>query len=312
MSSLTTLVHDFPKGIDSRFNLEMYQKQFENHSFIVNATADKVEYPKHWGLLSIKCAFNGTEYYEAANGFYGVNDSNFLIFNEGTIRSSYISSAKPVHSFSISFSPSFVSNYLAYFNVREGQLLDDSFHSEHHQIEFTERLHPHNELVSPLLIRLKRLSENQAENNGEIEETLSLLFGSMIATQKHVWRSMKQVASVRASTQKELYTRLHRAKDYISSCFKKNLTLDEIAGVACLNRNYFLREFKKLFQHTPHQYLIELRLTEAYRILASSDKGVAEICNEVGYSDIASFSKLFKKRYQYPPSKNRFKKRAVL
>lgn len=309
---MITLVEGFPKIIDSNFGLESFKNQFGNNSFIVHANSTSVEYPKHWGLLSIKCAFKGTEYYEAGNGFYGVNDSNFLIFNEGTRRSSYIDSKQPVESFSISFSPYFINDFLSSYHSTPDQILDSPFHSEGRKIEFTECLHQHNELVSPLITRLKYLSEKGMEKVGEIEETLPLLFNAMILTQNNVWHSMKLLTCTRVSTQKELYTRLHRAKDYISSCFKRNLTLNDMAEVACLNQSYFLREYKKLFQHTPHQYLTSLRLAEAYRILATTEKGVAEVCNEVGYSDIASFSKLFKKKYQYPPSKNRFKKRAVL
>ena len=119
---------------------------------------------------------------------------------------------------------------------------------------------------------------------------------------KGVIELMISVKALKSSTQKELYLRIHRAKDYISSCYSENLTIQSLAEVACLNQHYFLREFKKIITTTPHQYLQKVRLAEAGRLLINTENSVGEVCNAVGFNDIASFCKLFKRNFLLTPS----------
>jgi AraC-like DNA-binding protein len=298
------IINEFPEKIGSSFNHDSYINQFNGCSFIIHAHGSNVSYPSHWGVLSIKSAFKGTEFYKSGNSFFAVNDSNFLVFNEGTYRSSHISSTQQVESFSVSFSPSIVRSFMATLLNSGDRIIDDPYYSGSDPFEFTEKLYPHDQLVSPLLLQLKRLSESSSHLN-EMEETLSYLLGSLFVNQKQVWGQMDKIQSVKVSTRKELYHRLNRARDYIFSCFKENLTIESIANVACLNQHYFLREFKKVFNYTPHQYLQNVRLNEAKLLLETTDKLVTEVCNEVGYNDLASFSKLYKKHFTYAPTKNR-------
>ncbi len=78
-----------------------------------------------------------------------------------------------------------------------------------------------------------------------------------------------------------------------------------MADVACLNLFYFLREFKKAFGVTPYKFLQTIRLQRARTLLAFSDMSVTEVCHEVGFFDVASFSKLFKKTFLITPGNAR-------
>lgn len=82
---------------------------------------------------------------------------------------------------------------------------------------------------------------------------------------------------------------------------KKNLTLEEMADVSCLNQFYFLRQFKKMFHCTPHKYLQLKRIQEASQLLSTTNNLVMDVCNEVGFCDHASFSKLFKRHFGMSP-----------
>jgi AraC-like DNA-binding protein len=73
------------------------------------------------------------------------------------------------------------------------------------------------------------------------------------------------------------------------------VTLGELAGVACMNSAYFLRAFKRHFGSTPHQYLIRTRIAAARRLLTGSDLPVKEVCFQVGYQDTVSFIRLFRR-----------------
>lgn len=89
--------------------------------------------------------------------------------------------------------------------------------------------------------------------------------------------------------------------------FHTKLPLAAIAQLAYLSPHHFLRSFKQAFGVTPHQYLISLRLDAARHSLTSGRKTVSDICNEVGFESLGSFSWLFKKHYGLSPDQYRKK-----
>jgi AraC-like DNA-binding protein len=68
------------------------------------------------------------------------------------------------------------------------------------------------------------------------------------------------------------------------------------------------RGFRQLFGVAMYDYLIEIRMEEARKLLLHSDLHVSEIAYKIGYSSISNFSTAFKKRYGYSPSAIRKKK----
>lgn len=82
----------------------------------------------------------------------------------------------------------------------------------------------------------------------------------------------------------------------------RQVTVEELAERANLSPFHFLRSFQERFQETPHQYLIRLRLEFAQRLLQETDRSVTDICLEVGFSSLGSFSKNFKRRLGRSPS----------
>ena len=79
----------------------------------------------------------------------------------------------------------------------------------------------------------------------------------------------------------ELYQRIVAAKIYMDENYHAPLDLDIISRQAFLSRFHFHRMFRKVYQHTPHQYLTRIRLEKAKDLL-SNNKPVNEVCNEVG------------------------------
>ena len=67
---------------------------------------------------------------------------------------------------------------------------------------------------------------------------------------------------------------------------------------------YISRIFKSETGDTPIRYLIDIRLEHAKEILESGNyTSIQEVAAQVGYDDAYHFSKLFKKKYDVPPSK---------
>jgi len=87
---------------------------------------------------------------------------------------------------------------------------------------------------------------------------------------------------------------------YIDENYSEDIDLKEISKKACLSRFHFHRLFTRIYRTTPHQYLRKKRIEKA-KILLAENKQVTEVCNEVGFESIGSFSILFKKEIGFAP-----------
>lgn len=99
----------------------------------------------------------------------------------------------------------------------------------------------------------------------------------------------------------DIYQRIATAKIFIDENYHEALDLEEISQQAFLSRYHFHRLFTKIYRRTPHQYLTQKRLNKAKDLLAEN-KPVTEVCNEVGFESIGSFSVLFKKEIGFAPT----------
>ena len=95
---------------------------------------------------------------------------------------------------------------------------------------------------------------------------------------------------------------LQRARELIDKQYAQALDLDELARTANFSRYHFLRAFRRAFHATPHEYLTRKRVERARELLAESGLTVTEICYEVGFESLGSFSTLFHKMVGWSPS----------
>src|SRR5262252_8951670 len=73
-----------------------------------------------------------------------------------------------------------------------------------------------------------------------------------------------------------------------------------------------LRLFRDAFNMTPHQYLIQRRIEKAKELLRSRRLSITDVCFEVGFESLGSFSSLFRKRVGQPPTTYRRRERESL
>ncbi len=103
--------------------------------------------------------------------------------------------------------------------------------------------------------------------------------------------------------------RLQRARAFITEGYDGPIDLERIAAEAELSRFHFLRLFKDAFGETPHAYVTRCRLERAMELLARSDMAVTQVCFEVGFSSLGSFSAWFSRHVGRSP--DRFRRRWV-
>lgn len=86
---------------------------------------------------------------------------------------------------------------------------------------------------------------------------------------------------------------IRMAKQYIQEHFDQPLTLEEISEVVGFNSTYFSSLFKKETGKSYSEYLFEVRMDQAKKLLRETNDTIADICQKVGYSDVKYFTKSF-------------------
>ena len=108
------------------------------------------------------------------------------------------------------------------------------------------------------------------------------------------------------------FRRLCSARDLLRETHDRPLSIVAVAREAAMSPFHFIRQFHALFGETPHQFRIQARLDRAKHLLALSDYSVTDICMEVGFSSLGSFSELFRRRLGTAPSAYRRQVRSVM
>ena len=90
------------------------------------------------------------------------------------------------------------------------------------------------------------------------------------------------------------FRRLCRARDYLAAHHNERLTLKSGAQEAYLSPFHFSRLFTTAFGETPHEFVTRIRIDQAKRLLLSENRSVTDICLDVGYESLGSFSSRFR------------------
>ncbi|MGK6351187.1 AraC family transcriptional regulator [Parapedobacter sp. DT-150] len=88
--------------------------------------------------------------------------------------------------------------------------------------------------------------------------------------------------------------RINNTYDFALRHFKRKIMLDEVAEVAGMSSNAFCRYFRSRTGKTFSQFLIELRVGHACKLLIENNMNVKQICYESGFHNFAGFHKYFK------------------
>lgn len=106
----------------------------------------------------------------------------------------------------------------------------------------------------------------------------------------------------RAAVTMTRYREMAVVLEYMNGHLAETITMRDLAAQSHLSLSQFERRFKALFQITPTQYLIRLRLNKACQLLAGSSAKITEIALQCGFYDHSHFSRLFSATYGKPPS----------
>ena len=109
----------------------------------------------------------------------------------------------------------------------------------------------------------------------------------------------------RADTVEAYQKSVERVIRHMKEHLEEPVDLDRIAQIAAISKFHLVRVFDELTGTTPHHFLACLRMQRAKELLLASDTSITNVCMEVGYSSLGSFSKTFNALVGLPPQEFR-------
>jgi AraC family transcriptional regulator len=297
--------NDFP-------DLQWLKKQIAAEQFkktgwpnvIIHAKGVSDYRPDIKGTLSIFMNVQGESRCGVGKELVKVDTGYFFISNQ---QQSYTLEIENTHTetFNIHFSEILLREVFSGLMLSPEKLSDNPQLLVHTPVEFYNRLYPKDAVFQALLKKLYTHSKQGWQNELLLEEQLTELLVYLLQLHRHIEKEVNQLVAVKKSTQVEVYKRLCLSLNYLHSCFTQEISLGELAAIACLSKFHFLRMFKTVFQLSPYQYLLKLRLEKARELLTLTPIPVTEISIILGFQNITSFSRLFHQRFGYSPMQYR-------
>lgn len=96
--------------------------------------------------------------------------------------------------------------------------------------------------------------------------------------------------------------RMARVVSFLTENFEKKIELEKVASIACMTPNAFCRYFKKRTRKSFTQYLNEIRLRHACKLLIEGEMQIATICYQSGFNTLTNFNRQFKALMHVTPS----------
>lgn len=152
----------------------------------------------------------------------------------------------------------------------------------------------------------KLLSERiSALKSATIFNRFLLFLGILKELNLSDYRNLSSYSSIKGMTEKE-GKRMNKVMEYTFSNYQTEVDLTSIAGVANLSPNSFCRYFKNRTNKSYFQFLIEVRIENACRLLEQNpDLSIIEIADRTGFKNRSNFNRKFKQLKKMSPKKFR-------
>lgn len=255
------------------------------------------------GPLSIKTVTRGRVAWRVERRDVWVDESSFLVLNDGEPYSMNIEALEPVTTCCVFFQPGFVESVFRDLSTSDHQRLDDPCfggqYSDQSRTLFLSRLRPRSPRLTAKMGEL-RACLGSADSDTRLQELYLELAAELLVEADETRVQLASIRATRPSTRAELLARVSRGREYLHAACDAPATLARAAQAAAMSPFHFHRTFRQAFGKTPSRYLAELRFTRAAALLRSG-RSVTETALEVGFSGTSAFSTAFRRFYGVQP-----------
>lgn len=262
------------------------------------STTEKYSYPEHATPYLLLSNFVNRGNYVLNRRPVEISASHFYFLNPYDTLEIRFSTAAPLQTCMILFEEKFMDSCFHYLSTSAEQLLEPPDGDPPSSPRFANAPFDLTDTIKRQMLLLVRNRPDQ----DVVQDVLFELIAECTRLNAGTVKDIDKITAVKKSTREELYRRLYLSREWINDNLTSKITLDQMAGMACLNKFHFLSNFKQVFNTTPHQYLMERRLQKAFDLLKHQQYSVTEVCYLLGFESIGSFSNQFRKRFRISPS----------
>lgn len=264
----------------------------EDFFVLLNHPSAEFDFPTHYHYeyeLNMVSNFEGKRI--VGDSVENIIGSDLVLIGPNTFHSWESAPAFRTHVITIQFSPELFSSSFLHKNLFRPikELLDLSAKG----IVFS---HTEQQRIMPMLLSL-------ADKNGfdSVIEFFNVLYQLAISPNKRILCSPN-------FTQNHYEVKSRRIKiihQYLQKNYAKKISVAEVAKLINMTESGFCHFFKKRTQKSFVDFLNDLRVGEASRMLLETTNTISEISYNCGFNNISNFNRIFKKKKAYTPSEFR-------
>lgn len=146
--------------------------------------------------------------------------------------------------------------------------------------------------------KIKNLIKENLRKSG-FERFLTLLEILNLMANCKQFRTLSQIGMKGLSTKDS--ERMHAVFDLLINRYKEEITVIDAASLTHFSKEAFCRYFKTRTQKTFLEYLIDIRISQACKLLRETDLNILEICYESGFNNLSNFNRQFRKKMKVSP-----------
>ena len=150
------------------------------------------------------------------------------------------------------------------------------------------------------ILRVYNFLDSLATMNEHFEQFLTMLKILYELSQDQDARTLASTSFADVSADRES-RRVAKVKEYISVHYAEDLRLEDLSALVGMAPSAFSRFFKQHTTRTLSDYIIDVRLGNAARLLVNTSTSISEICYSCGFNNLSNFNRIFKARRGYTP-----------
>ncbi len=271
---------------------------------LIHAKSNAQEIPLHTTSLSLYSVFSGLELHEVGRARFAVTPDRYLLLNDNQRHAHRVEDNTEV--LSIRFRTGLGSDVYSAAALPPDKQLDNP--DLRLPLEFYERTYPRDMRLSQFMGVLRAFIWAEVTQD-PLEQALHPILEHLLVLHRNLEADIERLPAAKRSTREELFRRLHIARDFIEASYLEPINLFSIADVVNLSPHHFLRLFKQAFELAPYQFVTHKRLEQAKKWLTDTDKDVTDICFDLGFDSLGTFSRNFKARFRVAPTQYRLASR---
>lgn len=256
-------------------------------------------------LLSIKYVYQGIEKYKV-NGINNrlVNGNSLIVNNNSNVLSECGTGKNKDEvnlGMSVFLTPMIIAEVMEACKVWDTDILPANIYYSNSFL-FYDGVIKNNMLVENL--EKQFLFLNTTKDQHELNEGFYYQLAEQILHfQYNIFKKLSGINKIKYATRQEILKRVLLAKDIIDSDYAGKTDLNYIARESGLSKYFLIKCFRQVFNITPHQYHIQLKINKAKELLRNhKNLPVAQVALSLNYPNIFTFSRQFRSVTKYSPT----------